>query len=166
MTSRLRAAHDIDGCKQGETMKRHIVVWLQRYVINPVTRMLVIRGRLPNTAIIETIGRRSGERRVTPVGNGISDDGTTFWIVAEHGTHASYVRNLEVNPDVRIFAGGEWREGHARVLANDDPRERLVRIGNSSNASAVRAMGTELLTVRVDLDPQLEAGSAPERDRH
>ena len=134
-------------------MKRGIVIWLQRDVINPVTRRLVVRGWLPHTALIETTGRRSGRPCVTPVGNGLSDDGKTFWIVAEHGAHASYVRNLQANPEVRILAGGHWRAGRARVLVDDDPRERLMRIGNSSNAAAVRAMGTELLTVRVDLDP-------------
>jgi hypothetical protein len=38
-------------------------------------------------------------------------------------------------------------------LPDDDPRERQRRIGRRLNAAAVRAMGTELLSVRVDLDP-------------
>ena len=134
-------------------MKRNVVIWLQRNVINPVTRRLVLHGRLPHTALIETVGRKSGQARVNPVGNGLASDGVTFWIVAEHGKHASYVRNLEARPDVRVFVGGEWRTGHAQLLAGDDPRARLVTIGNPSNASAVRTFGTELLTVRVDLEP-------------
>jgi deazaflavin-dependent oxidoreductase (nitroreductase family) len=135
-------------------VKRRVVIWVQRHLVNPVSRRLVLAGWLPRTALIETLGRRSGQLRITPVGNGLSDDEATFWIVAEHGSHASYIRNLEANPAVRIFAGGRWRSGHAQVLPDDDPRARLERIGNPSNAAAVRVMGTELLSVRVDLDPQ------------
>ena len=134
-------------------MKRTIVVWLQRHLINPVTTRLVLKGRLARTALIETTGRHSGLARVTPIGNGLTDDGTTFWIVAEHGEHASYVRNLEQHPEVRVFANSVWRRGRATVLTDDDPCKRLVRIGNPSNAAAVRRFGTELLTIRVDLEP-------------
>ncbi|MEA2494212.1 MAG: hypothetical protein QOJ29_2123, partial [Thermoleophilaceae bacterium] len=43
-------------------------------------RRLVSAGVMgKSTALIETIGRRSGQPRVTPVTNGL--DGNTFWIV-------------------------------------------------------------------------------------
>jgi deazaflavin-dependent oxidoreductase (nitroreductase family) len=135
-------------------VKRRIVILLQRHIVNPLSRRLVLAGRLRHTALIETRGRRTGQPRITPVGNGLSDDAATFWIVAEHGMHASYVRNLEAEPKVRILVDGHWRNGYAHILVDDDPRERLVLIGNTTNSSAVRAMGTELLTVRVDLDPE------------
>ena len=48
---------------------------------------------------------------------------------------------------------GHWREGIAHPLPDDDPRERQRRIGRRFNAAIVRAMGTDLLTVRVDLAP-------------
>ncbi len=38
-------------------------------------------------------------------------------------------------------------------MPDDDPRERQRTIGLRFNAAVVRAMGTELLTVRVDLVP-------------
>ena len=38
-------------------------------------------------------------------------------------------------------------------LTEDDPRERQRRIPNKLNSAMVRAMGSDLLTVRVDLDP-------------
>jgi hypothetical protein len=37
--------------------------------------------------MIETIGRRSGAPRVTPITNGL--DGDVFWIVTEHGHQAN-----------------------------------------------------------------------------
>jgi hypothetical protein len=34
-----------------------------------------------------------------------------FWIVAEHGRRANYVRNIEANPRVRVRVGRRWHEG-------------------------------------------------------
>jgi deazaflavin-dependent oxidoreductase (nitroreductase family) len=141
-------------------MKHRLVDALQKYLLNPPVRLLFAAGiQPPGYALLETTGRRSGKPRRTPVGDG-SVDGT-FWIVAEHGAGANYVRNLQRDPRVRLkLRRGlrtEWRTGTARVLADDDPhaRQRLIargRPGRMLNAYAVRAMGTQLLTVRVDLD--------------
>jgi deazaflavin-dependent oxidoreductase (nitroreductase family) len=43
-------------------------------------------------ALIETTGRTSGQPRRVPVGNGLRGD--EFWIVAEHGYAADYVKNI------------------------------------------------------------------------
>lgn len=133
--------------------KRRLVHAFQKHVFNPPVKALVALGLLPTHALLETTGRKSGEPRRTPVGNGLDRDGRTFWIVAEHGRTASYVRNLEANPRVRVKVRGRWRSGTAHVLPDDDPRARLRAIGRGVNAAGVRALGTELLTVRIDLDP-------------
>jgi deazaflavin-dependent oxidoreductase (nitroreductase family) len=131
--------------------KREAVTAFQKRLLNPVVRRAVERGWAPpGYAILETTGRRSGAPRRTPVGEGRRGD--SFWIVAEHGRRAGYVRNIEANPSVRVFTGRRWRTGTARVLPDDDPRERqrdLPRL----NALMVRAVGTDLLTIRIDLDP-------------
>lgn len=133
------------------------VTLVQKRLFNPVVRSALERGwPLPGYALLETTGRRSGVPRRTPVGDGT--DGETFWIVAEHGHRAAYVRNIEADPRVRVRVRGRWRTGTAHVLPEDDPRERQRHLGRLHpaarvNAAAVRAMGTELLTVRVDLDP-------------
>ena len=131
--------------------KRRITSALAKYMFNPVVKAGVASGLLRGWAILETTGRRSGKRRRTPVGNGLQGD--IFWIVAEHGRRAGYVRNIEADPRVRVRIGRRWHSGTARVLSEDDPRERQRAIGRRINALAVRAMGTDLLTVRVDLDP-------------
>jgi deazaflavin-dependent oxidoreductase (nitroreductase family) len=132
--------------------KRRLTTALGNSLVNPVVRFLVERGIAPPSyAILETIGRRTGEPRRTPVGNGL--EGSTFWIVAEHGRRAAYVRNLIANPRVRVKVGRRWRSGTAYPVPDDDPRERQRRIGLRFNAAVVRAMGTDLMTVRVDLDP-------------
>ena len=131
--------------------KRRFTTLLGKRVVNPVVMAAVQRGIAPPAyAILETVGRTSGLPRRTPVGNGL--DGDSFWIVAEHGRRAAYVQNIAANPRVRVRVGGRWRPGTARVMPDDDPRERQRQIGRPFNAAVVRAMGTQLLTVRVELD--------------
>ncbi|MQA61596.1 MAG: nitroreductase family deazaflavin-dependent oxidoreductase, partial [Actinophytocola sp.] len=83
-------------------------------------------------------------------------DGDTFWIVSEHGRRSAYVRNIEADPHVRVRVRRQWRSGTAHILPDDDPRERQRllsrRFSARLNAIAVRSLGTELLTVRVDLE--------------
>ena len=134
--------------------KRRVTTLGARFGVNPLVRALFRLGiPAPGTAILETVGRRSGQLRRTPVTNGL--DGDTFWIVAEHGRNAGYVRNIEANPRVRVRAGRRWREGRAQIVPEDDPHARLARIARGAsrlNAGMVRLVGTELLTVRIDLD--------------
>src|SRR5205807_2836919 len=92
-------------------------------LVNPLVRTLLERVRLPGWALLETTGRRSGLPRRVPVGDGLRGD--TFWIVAEHGHAADYVKNIARHPRVRVKARGRWREGTAKILDGDDPRARL-----------------------------------------
>jgi deazaflavin-dependent oxidoreductase (nitroreductase family) len=132
--------------------KARVVRKFQKYVLNPPVRALFALGLVPPThVLLETTGRRTGQPRQNPVGNGL--DGDTLWIVAEHGHHASYVQNIEADPRVRVKIGRRWRTGTAKALPDDDPRARLDRIGRWLNGFMVRAVGTDLLTIRVDLDP-------------
>ena len=54
--------------------------------------------------------------------------GNEFWLLAEHGIKAGYVRNIERDPHVRLkLREGlryRWHEGTAHLLLDDDPRER------------------------------------------
>jgi len=128
--------------------KRRVSRALGKYAVNPVVKL--VAGYVPWWSLLETTGRKTGRPWRNPVGNGL--DGNTFWIVAEHGHEAGYVKNIKANPRVRLRVGGRWRSGHAHVLANDDARARQRTLGQV-NAAFVRLMGTDLLTVRVDLDP-------------
>jgi hypothetical protein len=53
-----------------------------------------------------------------------------------------------------VKVGRRGRSGTATVLPDDDPRARLERIGRPVNGYMVRAVGTDLRTIRVDLDPE------------
>ena len=128
--------------------KHRVSTLLAKYVANPIVK--VVAGYVPFWALLETTGRKSGEPRRTPVGNGLIGD--TFWIVAEHGPRAQYVKNIQTNPRVRLRVGRRWRTGTAHLLPDDDPRARQ-RTMRRGNAALVRAAGTDLMTVRIDLDP-------------
>jgi deazaflavin-dependent oxidoreductase (nitroreductase family) len=131
-------------------LKRRLVTGGARYFWNPIMRL--IAGRRGAPALIETVGRKTGRLRRTPVGNGLKGD--TFWVIAEHGRHAGWVRNIEANPRVRVKLKGRWRQGTAHLMPDDDPIARQREL-DRFNALLVRLLGTELITVRVDLDPEL-----------
>jgi deazaflavin-dependent oxidoreductase (nitroreductase family) len=78
--------------------KRRVSRALAKYVVNPVVKL--VAGYVPWWALLETIGRKTGRPWRNPVGNSL--EGNTFWIVAEHGHHAGYVRNIKANPRVRL----------------------------------------------------------------
>jgi deazaflavin-dependent oxidoreductase (nitroreductase family) len=130
--------------------KRRISTFASARLLNPFVRAAARAGvPLPGLVILETTGRKTGQPRRTPVGKAL--EGDTLWIVAEHGTKAAYVRNIRASPRVRARVGRRWRSGTARVLPDDDWRERQRRMPGG-NALVVRLMGTEPVTVRVDLD--------------
>ncbi len=127
------------------TRRYGLVTPFQRRVANPVARRMGRRGQV----VVETTGRKSGLPRQTPVGGRVV--GSSFWMVSEFGTQSQYVRNLLVEPRVRILIDGQWRDGTAHVLVDDDPVARLRRL-RPVNSFFVRRIGNDLLTIRIDLD--------------
>ena len=122
-------------------------------MVNPLVKTAIRYGVAPpGYAIIETVGRKSGLPRRTPVGYRL--EGDTLWLVAEHGHRAAYVRNIGDHPGVRVKVRRHWRTGTAQLMPEDDPRERLNKVGLRFNSLVVRAMSTDLLTVRIDLHPR------------
>ena len=83
--------------------------------------------------------------------------GDQFWIVAEHGRSAQYVRDLEADPRVRVRVGSRWRTGTARIL-DDDALARARWMSDSlgplhkADALVARLTATTPLTIRLDLD--------------
>jgi len=128
-----------------DARKRRRTGFFHRHVANPITR------RLPTQVLLETTGRISGRPRRTPLGGRL--DGATFWLVSDHGEASDYVRNIKANNRVRIRIRGRWRAGTAFLLPGDDPYARLAMLPRF-NSAMVRALGTELLTVRIELDPK------------
>jgi deazaflavin-dependent oxidoreductase (nitroreductase family) len=144
----------------GSAVKDRVVYPLQKRVINPIVMLAHNLGfPPPGDALLETTGRRTGLPRRTPVCDGL--DGEVFWLVTQRGRRADWVRNIQANPRVRVkvrsASGVVWRAGTARILDDDDPRERQRLIGRGNLArrlcvGASAATGTDPLTVRIDLD--------------
>jgi hypothetical protein len=84
-----------------------------------------LNRRLPFQILLETTGRTSG-------------------------LTSQYVRNIQADPAVRVRIAGRWHHGTAHLLPDDDAVARLRTLPRF-NSAAVRAFGTDLLTVRVDL---------------
>jgi deazaflavin-dependent oxidoreductase (nitroreductase family) len=125
------------------TPRQRLVSLVQRHIANPVMRAVPIQ------TLLETTGRKSGEPRRTPIGGKL--DGRTFWLVSEFGDRSQYVRNIQADPRVRLRVRGRWHSGTAVALPDDDAKARLAALPRM-NSAAVRAMGDNLLTIRVDLD--------------
>jgi len=128
-------------------MKHRIVHALQKYLLNPPIKLLFAVGIAPpGYAILETIGCKTGKARRTPVGD--ARIGYQFWIVAEHGMKAGYVRNLVRHPRVRVKLRegfrARWYTGTAHVLSDDDPRARQRWLGGKVPGSARNAATVRL----------------------
>nr|WP_215457891.1 nitroreductase/quinone reductase family protein [Streptomyces sp. ATCC 21386] len=123
-------------------LKQRVVTAFQRRVANPVLR------RVPFQTVLETTGRTSGLPRRTPIGG--RRVGDSFWLVSEYGDASHYIRNIKADPSVRVRIRGRWHEGTAHLLPDDDPITRLRTLPRL-NSTAVRVLGSRLLTVRVDL---------------
>ncbi|MQY23695.1 nitroreductase/quinone reductase family protein [Nocardia macrotermitis] len=119
------------------------VTAFQRTIGNPVAR------RLPIQTLLETTGRVSGQARRTPLGG--ARRGDSFWFVSEFGTRSQYIRNIQADNRVRVRLRGHWYTGTAHLLPEDDAKARMRELPRA-NSAVVGAVGTDLLTVRVDLD--------------
>ena len=145
----------------GPAAARSVLARLQQSVINPVVRLAWDLGiPIPGDALVETTGRRTHLPRRTPVCNGL--EGETFWVIAQRGRDAEWVRNIAANPRVRVKVSGihtGWRSGTAHILDDDDPRERQRILGQANLArrlcmSTSKAVNTTPLAIRVDLDSE------------
>jgi deazaflavin-dependent oxidoreductase (nitroreductase family) len=122
---------------------RSLMMLLWR-IINPLNRLLA--GIAPWWVLIETVGRRTGNQRRTPLARG-PVDGNTTWLISVHGRHASWVKNLEDSPTVRLRVKRRWRWGTASVVRYDP---EIVRRFNRYARSGPLTIGIEPVLVRID----------------
>ena len=152
-----------------QRLKRRVSRSVERRLVNPLVRRLVLAGKLGSTyALLETTGRRTGLPRRTPVANGLRGD--TFWLISAHGPHAHYFQNLLADRQVRVglSCNGQlqWRTGTAQPVWDDDVRQRhrqlaKGRFGYWLDGLILRSTATQMTTVRIDLEQDeaaIEAG--------
>ncbi len=145
------------GSKNDRPVKRRWEILFGRYTVNPLMRGLFRIGVTPpGMALVETIGRRSGAVRHTPII--CYPEGETLWLIAQHGRHAGWVRNFEASPQVRVRRGRHWRAGTAELLPEDDVKARIdmfaeTALGKALTATTFRALESQPVTVRITLQP-------------
>jgi deazaflavin-dependent oxidoreductase (nitroreductase family) len=144
--------------KSDRPVKRRWEILIGRYTANPMMRAMFKMGVTPpGLALVETIGRRTGAVRQTPV-MAYTPDNATLWLIAQHGSHAGWVRNFEAKPRVRVRLGRQWRAGTAELLPHDDVKARIRTfasgpLGRALNAATFRALESQPVTVRIQLEP-------------
>jgi deazaflavin-dependent oxidoreductase (nitroreductase family) len=130
------------GPSQKRRRARHKIFWK---LINPPTRG--VAGLAPWWVLLETRGWRSGTRRRTPLARGPLD-GDVVWLTSVHGRRATWVRNIEASPEVRIRLSGRWRDGRATVHGYEQP---IASRFNLYARSGPKLLGIEPALVRVKL---------------
>jgi deazaflavin-dependent oxidoreductase (nitroreductase family) len=135
--------------------KRRLEILIGRHTANPMIRAMFKLGITPpGMALVETVGRRTGAIRHTPIM--CMRDGQTLWLIAQHGKHAGWVRNFEAKPQVRVRLGRSWQEGEAELLPDDDVKARVLTFADSAagqkmTAAMFRALESQPVTVRIQL---------------
>jgi deazaflavin-dependent oxidoreductase (nitroreductase family) len=130
---------------RGDRRRRAAVMVFWR-LTNPFARRLAFL--MPWLVVLETTGRRSGKPRRTPLARGPIEEGVA-WLIAVHGRHSTWVRNLESSPQVRVQVALRWRTGTAAVLRLDP---KILERFNLYARSGPRTVGLDPLLVRVNLD--------------
>jgi deazaflavin-dependent oxidoreductase (nitroreductase family) len=138
-------------------VKRRWEILIGRYTANPLMRGMFKLGITPpGMALVETIGRRTGTVRHTPV-VAHTADGETLWLIAQHGAHAGWVRNFQDRPQVRVRLGRQWRSGTAELVPQDDVKARIrtfsdSAVGRAITAASFRALESQPVSVRIALE--------------
>lgn len=142
--------------KLDRPVKRRWEILIGRHTVNPLMRgMFKVGITPPGMALVETVGRRTGAIRHTPIV--CSLDGDALWLIAQHGRHAGWVRNFEANPSVRVRLGRSWRTGTAELLPDDDVKARIATfsssaVGRAMTGTMFRALESQPVTVRIQLN--------------
>lgn len=112
-------------------------------IINTLTRPLA--GFAPWWVLLETTGRRSGKRRLTPLA-GAPIDGSSLSLLAGYGDASAFVKNLLANPTVRDKRRGRWLNGTAEL--RDPTPQAIARLGAYARHVLVK-IGTDPKVVKI-----------------
>jgi deazaflavin-dependent oxidoreductase (nitroreductase family) len=138
-------------------VKRRWEILIGRYTANPLMRGMFKLGITPpGMALVETVGRRTGAIRHTPIVAHATDE-TTLWLIAQHGAHAGWVRNFQESPRVRVRLGRSWQTGTAELVPEDDVKARIrtfssSAVGRAITAASFRALESQPVSVRITLE--------------
>ncbi|ORM34103.1 nitroreductase family deazaflavin-dependent oxidoreductase [Williamsia sp. 1135] len=124
-----------------------------RYIANPMVGALTRAGITTSFATeLETIGRRTGQRRSVPVSAAFDETGA--WVISQHGNRSGWANNINANRTVRIKQGRQWRSGTAEFVHDDDVATRVRTFAPnpvfaSLTAASFRALQSDPVSVRI-----------------
>ena len=81
---------------------------------------------------LTTTGRRTGLPREIEIW--FTERDGRLYIIAEHGEHANWVRNIRANPHVRVRVGERQLNGTARLVDGEREPELAVAVKALSDA--------------------------------
>jgi deazaflavin-dependent oxidoreductase (nitroreductase family) len=122
-----RAAIRIASTRAGGWFYVNVAPFLDRVLLR-LTGGRVSSALIFPVVMIETVGAKSGKRRLTPLV--ATRDGERVVVIASRGgdaRHPGWYYNLRAHPEVRAWLGGGERRYVARE-ADGDERERLWRL--------------------------------------
>lgn len=114
-------------------------------IVNPL--VLRLAGHLSWWVVLETTGRHTGSSRRVPLARGPVAD-RTVWLIAVHGRHAAFAKNIARSPSVRLKLDGRWHEGEATLMPLDPA---IVSGFNRYARSGPRTMGIDPALLRIEL---------------
>ena len=79
-----------------------------------------------NTLLLTTTGRSSGRPRVVPLD--YREEGGTFYLIPEQGTHSTWYRNVVAHPEVEMQVGRRRLAGTATPVADPQEKARVLRL--------------------------------------
>jgi deazaflavin-dependent oxidoreductase (nitroreductase family) len=100
---------------------------------------------------LETFGRKSGLRRVTPMGY-VRIGPNRLWVVSEHGRRSDWYRNARHAGLVQVLVERSWRPATVELLPEENPAAVLRRFSSKAVALANRALWYRPEVVELRLD--------------
>jgi deazaflavin-dependent oxidoreductase (nitroreductase family) len=120
---------------------------------------VALEARLADLSVcdLETVGRRSGERRVVEMWFAADPDSNRIFMLSGGGDRAHWVRNLRRQPAVRVRIGGVWFAGRAvEAHGPDDVLARELLAGKYQgwhSGAPLSGWARTAMAVAVDLEP-------------
>lgn len=105
-----------------------------------------LAGFPPWWLVLETTGRTSGLPRRTPLALGPRASNGSILLVAVHGIHSDWVRNLQVHPAVRYQHLGRW---HRAIATTEAVTPEGLASFSAYARSGPRIFGIDPVFVRV-----------------
>ncbi len=95
------------------------LVWrIMRRLNRQMATRVIGRGRGPRGVVLllTTVGRKSGQPRVTPLQ--FEEDNGVIYVAAARGPHADWFRNIQANPHVKVQIADRVLAGLAEPIVD------------------------------------------------